>query len=96
MKAAEGLAGLAAREAANHPAPATGELERLRAEVSLLQQEARVRKSLCEGLADEVAAERAAVVAWLRHKAAAWGTEGSMSYAADLIEDGEHRREEES
>ena len=38
--------------------------------------------------------ERAAVVAWLRHKAAAWGTEGSMSYAADLIEDGEHRAEE--
>lgn len=34
--------------------------------------------------------ERAAIVAWLHQTAAAWGTEGSMGYAADLIESGEH------
>lgn len=37
-----------------------------------------------------VAEERAAVVAFLHQKAEAWGTGGSISYAADLIESGEH------
>jgi len=39
--------------------------------------------------------ECAAVVAWLRKKAVDWGADGSMDFAADNIEDGEHRREEE-
>lgn len=75
------------------------EVETLRAEVDLLQQEARIRKAINEGLASEVAKERAAVVAWLRtgepvevwHQAV-----GGTCYttAADAIERGEHRREE--
>ena len=57
----DGLAGLAAREATHHPAPETSELERLRAEVSLLQHEARIRQAINDGLSSEVAQLRACV-----------------------------------
>lgn len=95
MKPPEGLAGLAAREA-GHPAPITGELERLRAEVSLLQQEARIRQAINDGLRAEVDAEHAAVVSWLRQLAESCDTEAgtrSLLEAAGDIERGEHREE---
>jgi hypothetical protein len=68
------------------------EVTLLRFEVGMLQQEARIRKNLCDGLAAEAEAERAAVVAWLREGAG--GEQGRVEYADD-IERGEHRREEE-
>ena len=76
------------------------EVERLRGEVSLLQQEACIRRNISDGLAAEVAAERAAVVAWLRDEVDDDdNAEGSLAcilaYAANAIESGEHRREEE-
>ena len=73
------------------------EVERLRGEVSLLQQEARIRRNISDGLAAEVAAERAAVVAWLHHAADARYYDcccGPVAACADAIERGEHRREE--
>lgn len=70
------------------------EVAMLRDEVAMLQQEARIRKNLCDGLAEEVQAERAAVVAWLREH---WSEvlEQTPQQTAKLIERGEHRREEE-
>ena len=75
------------------------ERDEAQAEVSLLQQEARIRRHISDGLAAEVAAERAAVVAWLNGCA----TEGfillRINEACDAekwalaIERGEHRRE---
>lgn len=67
------------------------EIEQLREEVAMLQQEARIRKNICDGLAEEVQAERAAVVAFLRVKYDRY----SAHHAAECIERGEHRREEE-
>lgn len=83
-----------------------GEVERLRTEVSLLQQEARIRQAINDGLAAEVDAERAAVVAWLHTEADKFDGESSdvlqtmfrcgacmsLINAADDIERGEHRR----
>jgi hypothetical protein len=50
-------------------------------------------------VADAVAQERAAVVAWLRAEALEWDETGpgraACRLAADIIERGEHRREEE-
>ena len=76
------------------------ERDEAQAEVGLLQQEARIRRHISDGLAAEVAAERAAVVAWLNGCA----TEGfillRINEACDAekwalaIERGEHRREE--
>lgn len=68
------------------------ERDEARAEVSLLQQEARIRRHISDGLAAEVAAERAAVVAWLRYEADAWHM--PTWQLADKIERGAHRREE--
>ena len=65
------------------------EVETLRAEVDLLQQEAHIRKAINEGLASEVAKERAAVVAYLEVR------RGICLDLANDIERGEHRREEE-
>ena len=50
-------------------------------------------------VADAVAQERAAVVAWLREAATKWGwgapgAATALNHAADIIERGEHRREE--
>ena len=73
------------------------EVERLRAEVGMLQQEARIRKNLCDGLASEAAEERAAVVAWLNHAADTLYYDcccGPVAACADAIERGEHRHEE--
>ena len=47
----------------------------------------------------EVREERAAVVAWLREAATKWGwgapgAATALNHAADIIERGEHRREE--
>lgn len=76
------------------------EVTLLRFEVGMLQQEARIRKNLCDGLASEADAERAAVVAWLREEADAAmeirfaRRAGDFAHAADSIERGEHRREE--
>lgn len=67
------------------------EVERLREEVAMLQQEARIRKNICDGLASEADAERAAVVAYLREP----GTSCDKDVLADMFERGEHRREEE-
>jgi hypothetical protein len=39
--------------------------------------------------------ERAAVVAWLRSREGGPIAQGTLNYAADGIERGEHRREEE-
>ena len=69
------------------------EVERLRAEVGMLQQEARIRKNICDGLASEAAAERAAVLRWLRRVDA--NVYPSWVALADDIERGEHRRKEE-
>lgn len=63
------------------------EVAMLRDEVAMLQQEARIRKNLCDGLAEEVQAERAAVVAFVRG--------ARLDELAYAIERGEHRREEE-
>lgn len=76
------------------------EVAMLRDEVVMLQQEARIRKNLCDGLAEEAQAERAAVVAWLRGGAGLRGGEPAEEWddlwvAARDIERGEHRREEE-
>lgn len=68
------------------------EIELLRDEVAMLQQEARIRKNICDGLASEADAERAAVVAYLRERQPGWPA-GSGGHA-DSIERGEHRREE--
>ena len=74
------------------------ERDEARAEVGLLQQEARIRRHISDGLASEVAAERAAVVAWLREVADAPETyidEGiALRDASAAIERGAHRREE--
>ena len=67
------------------------EIEWLREEVAMLQQEARIRKNICDGLASEADAERAAVVAYLREP----GTSCDKDVLADMFERGEHRREEE-
>lgn len=64
------------------------EVERLRAEVDLLRQEASIRRNINDGLAAEVDAERAAVVAYLEARG------GICLHLADDIEHGEHRREE--
>jgi hypothetical protein len=51
-----------------------------------------------DAVARAVAEERAAVVAWLRgrQEAAEWAlTSAGYEHAADAIERGEHRREEE-
>lgn len=68
------------------------EVESLRAQRALGNDD--LARSFDMGLEKGAARERAVVAAWLRLKADAWGTEGSMSYAADLIEDGEHLRED--
>ena len=63
------------------------EIEWLREEVAMLQQEARIRKNICDGLASEADAERAAVIDFVRG--------ARLDELADAIERGEHRREEE-
>ena len=70
------------------------EVTLLRFEVGMLQQEARIRKNLCDGFASEAAEERAAVVAWLRTKSDEWSS-GMLDDVSGFIERGEHRREEE-
>ncbi len=57
------------------------------------QQAGRLLAAITEGMADAVAEERAAVVAWLRERQPGWPA-GSGGHA-DAIERGEHRREEE-
>jgi len=86
---------------------AIAEVERLRSDRSLLEHEARIRRQLgyhladeLQRLRDEVQAERAAVVAWLRGGAGLRGVEPAEEWddlwvAARDIERGEHRREEE-
>ena len=76
----------------NEAGALVAEVERLRERLEVRTQHGHNLRTMLESATET---ERAAVVAWLREKAGAWGTEGSMSYAADLIEDGEHRREEE-
>jgi hypothetical protein len=75
------------------------EIVRLRDEVAMLQQEARIRKNLCDGFASEAAEERAAVVAHLRECSrdpeATFAEAALLNQQADSIERGEHRREEE-
>jgi hypothetical protein len=79
------------------------EVERLSGEVSLLQQEARIRRHISEGFAAEAEAERAAVVAWLQRMAGNarhWGGEDNeraeiYDRLVDVFECGEHRREEQ-
>ena len=77
------------------------EVAMLRDEVVMLQQEARIRKNLCDGLAEEAQAERAAVVAWLREEERLhekhWSTivASSLRHLGDAIERGDHRREED-
>jgi hypothetical protein len=74
------------------------ERDEAQAEVSLLQQEARIRRHISDGLAAEVAAERAAVVAFLRGLFAAanlpLGLDRVFATIVDNIADGEHRCEE--
>jgi hypothetical protein len=55
------------------------------------QEAGRLIAAITEGMADAVAEERAAVVAWLREE---YDTHSTQD-AADHIERGEHRREEE-
>jgi hypothetical protein len=97
----DGFPVTAPRPGAKRVADLVTEVERLRDEVGMLQQEARIRKNLCEGFAAEAEAERSAVVAWLRSQRAEFMSEqrGISAYVvqcvADEIERGEHRREEE-
>ena len=75
------------------------ERDEAQAEVSLLQHEARIRRHISDGLAAEVAAERVAVVAFLRETLATSETayaSDDLDYAIDIIERGEHRREEKT
>lgn len=66
------------------------------------QQAGRLLAAITEGMADAVAEERAAVVAWLRTQrlyctdstGAPNAVSATYAHAADAIEDGEHRREE--
>jgi hypothetical protein len=59
-----------------------------------------VERTYEQGIADAVAQERAAVVAWLRKEAVSHRRDGfpiaayTMQERADAIERGEHRREE--
>jgi hypothetical protein len=77
------------------------EIQHLRSTNELLEQEARIRKNLCDGFAAEAEAERAAVVAMLRESQRMYqmhrspGVESLVRNLADIIERGEHRREEE-
>lgn len=87
------------REVTCRPLPAEpGEVERLRGEVSLLQQEARIRRNISDGLVAEVATERAAVVAWLRDEVDATMEmylpvqAETFLACAEAIERGAHRR----
>jgi len=66
------------------------------------QQAGRLIPAITEGMADAVAEERAAVVAWMRERAhsAKFETQelvkaDALWDAADMIERGEHRRGEE-
>lgn len=56
------------------------------------QEAGRLMAAITEGMADAVAEERAAVVAWLRERQPGWPA-GSGGHA-DAIERGDHRREE--
>lgn len=72
------------------------EVERLRSTNELLEQEARIRKNLCDGFAEEATAERAAVVAWLLGRAdlaCDAETERVLVSEARGIERGEHWKE---
>lgn len=74
------------------------EIERLRGEIGLLQQEAHIRRNFCDNLFVELEAERNAVVAHLRERAihGAGNTitvEDACTILADLFERGEHRQE---
>ena len=72
------------------------EVERLRAQRILSNED--FARSFDMGLAAGERRERAAVVAWLRERqeAAEWAlTAAGYEHAADAIERGEHRREEE-
>jgi hypothetical protein len=83
------------------------EVERLRGEVSYLRACVPPTRPTDYGhevwaaaLRAEVAAERAAVVAYLREAATKWGwgapgAATALNHAADIIERGEHRRKEE-
>ena len=59
------------------------------------QQAGRLIAAITEGMADAVAKERAAVVAWLRMSPAQGEQLTRLMYEADAIERGEHRREGE-
>jgi hypothetical protein len=64
------------------------------AEVERLRE---FRNNALHAATDEMAEERAAVVAWLRGDAGFCQVPGNMAYCdfyADFIERGEHRREE--
>ncbi len=100
--AAERLAALLDAERENTALRA--EVERLRAEVSYLRACVPPTRPTDYGhevwtaaLRAEVAAERAAVVAWLRSQVsqAAGDDDYAYDHAADVIERGEHRREGE-
>ena len=77
-------------------------IERVRAEVEAAHAEAATMRSWAEEAAeaenanaDDARRERAAVVAWLRALRAGYAGSELMTLAADDIERGEHRREEE-
>ena len=105
-----GLKGIAARDAVNHPghyggaAALVAEVERLRhtvADQQMMLDEHRMDNM--HAFQEGAEAERAAVVAYLRERHAdtqEWdgcdnATSRTYDRAADAIERGEHRREEE-
>ena len=64
------------------------------AQIARLTQTLRFNEMIIKELRHEVAEERAAVVAWLDRKATEWEGGAILSFAVDLIMNGEHRREE--
>ena len=55
----------------------------------------RIREIALRAVDKAVAEDRASVVAWLRSREGGPIAQGTLNYAADGIERGEHRREEE-
>jgi len=65
--------------------------------IALASAREQLAAEVTEAIEKAVREERAAVVAWLRAEMedASTGVRGTLGFAADAIERGEHRREEE-